>query len=140
MYLQEINTLTVDSVIKRLRAEAINRRIIRSNGNDVGSDVAESNASAGRTRSPRGRGGRDGRARGRGRYNESGRFDAICYTCGERGHKAVNCPKGGRDVGGNKRYLCFRCHSDQHKLADCPLAKADAAKGNPSGGNPAKSS
>jgi hypothetical protein len=139
MFLKERN-LTVDHVIRSLRAEAVNRRIIRTYNDDVGYDVGEANASAGRTRGPRGRGGRDSRARGRGRYSENlARFESVCYTCGERGHKAVNCPKGGRDVGGNKRYLCFRCHSDQHKIVDCPLAKADAAKGSQAGTQPKSS-
>lgn len=94
MYLKEIKSLTLDGVIKRLRAEVIKQWIIRSNRNDGGND-----GSAGRTRNPRGRVGHDSRARGRGRFTKSSRFEAICYTCGEHGHKANNCHKGGSDKG-----------------------------------------
>jgi len=108
--------LTVDKATARLLSEAQARKIA-----DGGSPVTvEANYARG-GRGGRGRGGR-GRGGGRGGAPPPKPVEKRkCYTCGDVGHRAADCPKGGRDVSGNKRYLCFHCHSDQHKIAECPI-------------------
>jgi len=42
---------------------------------------------------------------------QSNKENGACFKCGEKGHKAVNCPKGRR---------CFQCGKFGHLRADCP--------------------
>ena len=51
----------------------------------------------------------------------SGTFNGICYKCGEKGHRAMNCPKN--NVEGHKnrgfRGTCNHCGKVGHKERDC---------------------
>ena len=52
------------------------------------------------------------------------KFDGVCYNCGEKGHKAKDCPnpKSGNGGGNNKAKFngnCNFCGRKGHKEADC---------------------
>ena len=62
-----------------------------------------------------------GKAKGKGKNS----FQGECDHCGERGHRAAQCPK---------RLTCWTCGELGHRSAECPKGKGkgkNAGKGQP---------
>jgi hypothetical protein len=83
---------------------------------------------------PRGRGGSsfDG-ARG-GRGAPRGGAGGACFSCGEEGHRAADCPSGGARRSGGGGGACFNCGGQGHRAANCPNGGGRGGRGGGRGG------
>ncbi len=54
-------------------------------------------------------------------------FKGKCHKCGERGHKASNCPQNG-DRGSTIKGTCHSCGKAGHKEKDCWEKEENASK------------
>ena len=76
-------------------------------------------------------GRRDERRRERKPENEKGGkergresdWSITCYRCGQKGHKANQCPRDGQKVGPVKGVTYFQCGKEGHTRPNCPLKK-----------------